>query len=85
MTIFNKLGKSILATRFLSLTIGRNTDTPGVMNLAQMLDVNLKRGGLASAGRSLSMSVTPARTLLQGGPVFLTNEITLFLHYNHSK
>lgn len=57
-------------------------DTLGVMNLAQMLNVNLKRGGLASAGRSLTMSVTLARTLLQGGPIFLSNEVTLFLHYN---
>lgn len=56
-----------------------------MMNLAQMLDVNLKRGGLASAGRSLTMGVTPVRTLLQGCPIFLSNEATLFLHCNYSK
>lgn len=85
MTIFNKLGKNIPATKFLSLMIGRNMDTPCAMNLAQMLDVNLKRGSLASAGRILTTSITPARTLLQGGPIFLSNEVTLFLHYSYSK
>lgn len=31
------------------------------------------------------MGVTLARTLLQGGPIFLSSEVTLFLHYHYSK
>lgn len=85
MRIFNKLGKNILTMKFLSLMILRNIDKHLALcavNLAQLLDVNLKRSVLASAGGSLSRSVTPARTLLSGGPIFLSSEITLFLHYN---